>query len=310
MIVDGPLISVVVCTYNRAKFLQDCLDSLVKQEYDNFEIIVVNGPSTDNTHEILGGFSVRVIQQTGKGGLSEARNIGIKNSKGEIIAFIDDDGVAEPNWLNELAKIYGRDDIGSVGGKILPIWHGTKPDWYSDYLDSYLSLLNYSQERREMIFPDTPFGCNMSFRREIFDRIGLFNTSLGRCPSNLLSYDETDLYHRLNETGYAVIYNPKAIVYHQIEASRLSKEWFRSRSYWNGVSAAIFDTISFGKLFLLKNMLRKITITLPRKLYKYFEEKMKKNEKKLFIHQLSIFSIIGYVENGSSLIFKREKFFL
>ena len=90
-----PLASVVICTYNRADYLKKCLDSMLNQTCDNFEVIVVNGPSTDNTEEVLKKYPFRVIQQKEKGGLSAARNLGIEEARGEIIAFIDDDGIAD-----------------------------------------------------------------------------------------------------------------------------------------------------------------------------------------------------------------------
>jgi len=116
---SDPFISVVVCTYNRRTHLERCLKSLKDQEYKNFEIIVVNGPSNDGTDAVLRDYpKIYVISQNELNGLSNARNLGIMASKGEIIAFIDDDAVADKNWLDSLVSGYSDITVGGVGGLV------------------------------------------------------------------------------------------------------------------------------------------------------------------------------------------------
>ena len=122
-----PLVSIVICTYDRAEYLQKCLDSMLNQTYGNFEVIIVNGPSTDNTASILKNYPFKTVQQIKKSGLSAARNLGIKEAKGDIIAFIDDDGVADKNWIKNLVKRYKDETIGGVGGIIYKA--GTNDVW-------------------------------------------------------------------------------------------------------------------------------------------------------------------------------------
>ncbi|KAF5437693.1 Glycosyltransferase, GT2 family, partial [Candidatus Methanophagaceae archaeon] len=303
-----PFVSVVICTYNRSDHLKKCLDSMQDQTHDNFEVIVVNGPSTDNTEEVLKNYPFKMIQQKEKGGLSAARNLGIEAARGEIIAFIDDDGIADEYWLDELTKLYITDVVVSVGGKIAPLWLCEKPEWYTDYLGSSLSLFDRSQNIEQMTFPHTPYGCNMSFRKRIFEEIGYFDVSLGRCLSkNLLCHDELDLYKRINEKGYKkkgykTMYNPKAIVYHQIDASRLTKAWFKKRYYWNGISNAVFTKKHYGTSYLFILTLRALFLAIPYNLVRYSFERIKKDNKS-FIRVLSLLSKLGYIKESLGLNF-------
>ena len=115
-----PSISVIVNTYNRAEVLSSCLTALLHQKYDDFEIIVVNGPSTDRTSDVLYRFKDLIkIASCSEVNLSISRNIGISCSAGDIVAFIDDDAVAHPEWLARLAVRYADPRIGGVGGYTL-----------------------------------------------------------------------------------------------------------------------------------------------------------------------------------------------
>jgi len=299
-----PLASVVICTYNRAGYLKKCLDSMLNQNYDNFEVIVVNGPSTDETENLLKKYPFKVIQQKEKGGLSAARNLGIKEAKGEIIAFIDDDGIADESWLYELTKLYTTEDIVSVGGKIMPIWLSEKPEWYTNQLGSYLSLLDISQNIKQIVFPDCPYGCNMSFKKSIFNVVGYFDVSFGRCLSknNLLSGEEVDLCKRINERGYKILYNPKAIVHHQIDPSRVTKAWFRKRFYWGGISGAVFNKKHHGTGYVFKFTMRALFLAIPYNLVRYSLERIK-GDNKSFVRELSLLSNLGYVKGSLGLNF-------
>lgn len=299
-----PSVSVVICTYNRADYLKKCLDSMLNQTYDNFEVIVVNGPSTDETENLLEKYPFKGIQQKEKGGLSAARNIGIRTARGEIIAFIDDDGIADKDWLDELTTLYTTEDIVSVGGKIVPMWLCERPEWYIDQLGSSLSLLDFSQNIKQIVFPDCPYGCNMSFRKRIFEEIGYFDVSFGRCLSkNLLSHDEIDLCKRIDEKGYKTMYSPKAIVHHQIDASRLTKAWFKNRFFGgNGVSTAIFHKKHYGTSYLFKMTMKALFLAIPYNLVRYSFERIKKDDKS-FIRELALLSNLGYVKESLRLNF-------
>ena len=117
-----PFLSVIVPTYNRKDKIGDCLDSLINQDYPNFETIVVDDGSTDDTSKIVSNYPVKLIKNEKNLGLWEARNIGIENSKGEIIAFLDDDALAERDWLKKLVECMNSPEIAVVTGPIFPLF--------------------------------------------------------------------------------------------------------------------------------------------------------------------------------------------
>ena len=113
-------VSIVICTYNRAEFLNRTLYSLKNLNYKNFEVIVINGPSTDNTYMILEKYSDRIkIDNNPYTNLSISRNMGIALSSGEIVAFIDDDAIPDKYWLDDIVSLYNDDKVGGVGAKCM-----------------------------------------------------------------------------------------------------------------------------------------------------------------------------------------------
>lgn len=309
-----PFVSIIVSTYDRKELLEKCIYSLFDQLYprDRFEILIIDGGSKDGTDDLIKElikttqYNFRLIKQTGQG-LSDARNIGIRESKGEIIAFIDDDGIADENWIVELTKVYTTENIVSAGGKIIPLWLDGKPTWYTDRLDSYLSLLDFSQNAEQIFFPYIPFGCNMTFRKIIFEEIGYFDDSFGRnlSRSNLLSHEEFDLYKRINEKHYVTMYNPRALVYHQIDSSRITKTWFKDRSYWSGISSAVFDKKYYNKSFMFNSIIKSL-LAIPYNAALYSFEKIKMDNKSSFLRELRFLSHIGYIKE-SLILFSEGK---
>ena len=175
-----PFISVVVCAFNEEKLLADCLAGLSEQRYpdDRYEILIIDDESTDKTFEISERFiaslspdGVRArVARIVHGGLSVARNSGIQLSEGEIIAFIDGDAVADPDWLVELSKPFlsGAD---YVGGRIDCL---NSESWVAMFLQRTRNRQFFGPK----VFSDHCIGCNMAFRREVFDAVGGFHDSL------------------------------------------------------------------------------------------------------------------------------------
>lgn len=208
------LISVIICTYNRAKYLERCIESLKKQTYPNLEIIVVNGPSTDDTECILQKYSgLKIIRQKKLNGLSFARNLGIDASNGDIVAFIDDDAIADKDWIKCLINGYVDKSVGGVGGlvispkdsKVLPIQfdRGTinKCGVPTAIRDEY-GLRNGEFS--------IIMGTNSSFRKDILYEVGGFD------PYFKYYHDESDLCVRIALKGYNIVYQRDALVIHDM----------------------------------------------------------------------------------------------
>jgi len=250
------LISVVVCTYNRCDDLQWVLQSLILQDYpvSDFEILVVDNNSKDSTKDVVSKFKqVRYILEE-KIGLSHARNRGIKESRGAIIAFIDDDAGADKSWLSKLYKVYREEkDVGCVGGQVILDWHTDKPSWWLPELNTSLSGVDYAQERTRVSYPRYPYGTNISYKTDVLKVVGSFGTELGRKGSKLLAGEETELCLRMEKKGYKIFYEPEAIVFHRVESSRLTKSYIRKRAYWHGRSHALLELRHYGQAHVLEN---------------------------------------------------------
>jgi glycosyltransferase involved in cell wall biosynthesis len=237
-------ISVVVCTYNRDLYLSRCLVNLKNQDFnkDDFEIIIVDNNSTDNTSTICLNF----IKQNPefkilyfleeKVGLSHARNTGIIMSSGEIISFIDDDGFAKSNYLKSIYTI--ASDINfkeylAFGGKVIPVYNEDKePKWLSKYIEGVVSKVDLGD--RIMPFNKKyPAGCNMVFRKEVFDVYGGFNSDLHTRG------DDKYVFDKLKKNNVKILYSPTIEVEHFIDDYRLEKKFIIRLSKIIGQSESI-----------------------------------------------------------------------
>lgn len=244
-------ISAVICTLNRAAYLEKAISSLVNQTLhcDLYEIIVVDSGSNDNTKVIIESFehlgTFRFISEPIKG-LSQARNTGWQNAHGKYIAFLDDDAIACPEWLSRIVKAFEtvQPQPGSVGGKVIPIWEAKRPDWLSKQLELPLTIVDWVDKPTFLTedYQDLR-GTNVAYPRELLQRFGGFNTSLGRKGGTLLSNDEKLLNRCLKRHNLQRYYNPEICVQHHVPAERLVKQWFYKRYYWQGVSDEILQYI-------------------------------------------------------------------
>lgn len=238
--------TIAICTYNRGEDLEEAINSCLTQDFDpkDYEIIVVDNRSTDNTKEIVSGYmdifepQIHYFHEDNLG-LSYARNRAIKEAKGEYILFIDDDAIASKTWIKKIIEVFENDEkIGCVGGKIEPIWKGEVPYWLPEKYRTIYSILDYSDELTEMGSNSIPFGANVSFRAKIFRMIAPFRVDLGRIGSSLLSGEESELISRIRQK-YKVYYSPLASVEHKIAKDRSTMKWFLRRIYWQGVTDAV-----------------------------------------------------------------------
>ena len=181
-----------------------------------------------------------VVPNSGRRGLSEGRNTGATHATGDVVAFLDDDAQAEPDWLERLAAGYSDPSVLGVGGTAVPRWPGRRPGWLPAEFDwvvgcSYVGLPTAAAPVRNLI------GANMSFRREVFDTVGGFTDGLGRVGSRPLGCEETELGIRLRQwrADSRLLYEPAAVVHHRVTEDRTAWRYFCARCYAEGLSKAM-----------------------------------------------------------------------
>lgn len=215
-------VSIVINTYNRCASLCRTLDSLSQLRYPAFEVVVVNGPSADGTRELLDGWGSEIkVEQCAVANLSISRNIGIAAAAGDIVAFIDDDAIPDPQWLDRLVQGFDSEEIAAVGG---PVYDN------SGYTFQAKGIVSdrFGSSEDDIGFDPTPvfnlpdaarytslLGTNSSFRRSVLIEVAGFDEAFA------YYLDETDLCLRIVDRGYVVKYVPDAFIYHKFESSDL-----------------------------------------------------------------------------------------
>ena len=251
-------ISVIVCTHNRSDLLPRTLESLLVQDYpaSEYEVIVVDNRSTDGTKEAVSRLKDRVryvYEETI--GLSHARNRGIRESRGEIVAFIDDDARAEKNWLSAIHRAFdGLKDAACVGGKVLLEWAAPRPSWWTDNMNPHLSAVDYGNQVKKLGYPAYPFGTNIVFKREAAEKAGGFNPELGRIGKKFLAGEEIEICLTIEKQGGGIYYSPEMVVHHWISPDRVTRESIYRKSYWHGRSCALVENRHFAKKTLIKRI--------------------------------------------------------
>lgn len=243
-----PLISAIICTHNRDNYLGAAIDSLLGQDFSDLEIIVVDNASSDRTREVVAArSSVKYVFEPVTG-LSVARNTGATTAKGEILAYLDDDAVASPQWLRVLAAAYQTNPkLAIAGGKVTLIWPEgiLPPSWLSEGLAGNLGAYDLGDREVSIQNPGlTPRGLNYSIRRTFLEQIGGFDVNLGRVGKKLLSNEELLMTERALELGWQVAYIPEALVAHNVSPERVNKSWFLSRGWWQGISECYREQIA------------------------------------------------------------------
>ncbi|MBN1510691.1 MAG: glycosyltransferase [Phycisphaerae bacterium] len=241
------VISVIVCTYNRADVLARMLGSFVAQPglaRVPYELIVIDNNSTDHTHRILERFSPAVRLRTfleTRQGLSHARNRGLKEAGGDVVAFLDDDVLVQADWIERLHDCFAATGADVVGGRATLLYERTPPAWLGPYFRRALSEVDLGPERRCLDSGRRLYGLNLAFRRTALIAAGGFNPALGRTGADLLCGEETAVIRRIVESGGAVVYDPFTVVAHCIDRGRLAWSYFERQSVGAGRSDALAD---------------------------------------------------------------------
>ncbi|WP_329244131.1 glycosyltransferase [Actinoallomurus sp. NBC_01490] len=259
-------ISVVICAYTEKRWddVLAAVASVRAQSLAAHEVILV----VDHNPALLGRLrpalpDVKVIPNSGPQGLSGGKNTGVAASTGDVVAFLDDDAVAEAGWLAAMASGYDGANVAGVGGLTLPKWDGAVPRWFPEEF-AWVVGCTYRGMVRGPI--RNLMGGNASFRREVFDVAGGFRSGIGRTASGRpLGCEETEFCIRLRQAApeTVLLYDDNAVIWHRVPAERARFAYFRSRCYAEGLSKALV-TRSVGVGDGLASERRHAMVALPR----------------------------------------------
>ncbi len=236
-------ISVIICAYTEERWddLVAAVASVKRQTLLPGEIIVVvdhNPGLLRKVREYLSG--VLVVENTEVRGLSGARNCGIAVAKSPIIAFLDDDAIATPDWLMLLSEGYTDAKVLGMGGPVVPFWSDNEPTWLPEEFHWVVGC-TYRGMPQTVKSIRNPIGANMSFRREVFDGVGGFRSEIGRVGTRPVGCEETELCIRARQywPQSVFLYQPQASVFHRVPGNRTNWNYFCSRCYSEGLSKAV-----------------------------------------------------------------------
>ncbi len=243
-------VSVIICAYTEERWsdIERGIESLYLQTKPPEQLVLV----IDHNDELLKraadrftsrpGMHIDVIANTYQRGLSGARNTGVEWCEGDVVAFLDDDAQAgDRYWIATMLEDYSDPNVAGVGGGAVPNWDGVrKPGWFPDEFGwvigcSYTGMPTDIDEVRNFI------GCNMSFRREVFEQIGGFTDGIGRVGKKPVGCEETEFCIRLRQRYplARLIFDPDLEVYHRVSPDRREFRYFRSRCWSEGLSKAV-----------------------------------------------------------------------
>lgn len=234
--------SVVVCAFTERRWrdLAEAVGSLVSQSPAADEIVVVIDHNADLLARASARFpEARIVANAYAPGLSGARNTGVQATSGDVILFIDDDAVADRDWLQTLMSHYTDPHVIAVGGAVLPRWEGGRPPAFPEEFDWVVGCTYRGMPTRRVPVRNV-LGANMSFRRDVFQVVGGFTDGIGRVGAGASGCEETELCIRARAAFPAgiVLYEPAARVFHRVPVARTSWRYFGTRCYREGLSKA------------------------------------------------------------------------
>ena len=228
-------LSIIICSYNRASYISDALTSLYVQSsgLDNFEVIIVDNNSIDNTKEVYAQWrqtntngQFTFISET-KQGASFARNTGAAIAKGEWVCFMDDDAVATTDYVKNIIKhIQDQPFIVGFGGRIIPKYIPAEPKWMSYYVSSLVGNFDYAPTACAFENGKYPLESNMIVKKSVYDQIGGFNVNLPGVVGTLrIGGEGKELFYKIIALGHTIYYDPSICVHHVVEVKKLTSEY-------------------------------------------------------------------------------------
>lgn len=302
-------VSVIVCTYRSDDYenVLDVVASLLNQTYPEIEIIIVVDGNEGLRKKIATIYNtqdnIQVIASEESIGASGARNLGIRRARGDIIAFLDDDTVTEKRWIEDMINTYQKNDAIAVAGTVLPIWLTKKPDYLPEELYWLVGSTYEGFAKEGVTHVRNALGANMSFKREVFEKVGSFNQDFGfaRKGASYIQGEEPEFALRMQNTlGKGVIYNPNLIVYHKVPEWKTRLRILLRRAFYQGYSKALLKKLSRSPKPLaseesyLKDLLLKYIPRRIRRVFLWFEPLAEM--KQLLVLLVSILAVgLGFV---------------
>lgn len=243
-------LSVVICAYTTRRWddLCDAVESVLAQDVPTDPDVIVVIDHCDELYDMAVqrfGHRVTVIRNDQAQGLSGARNTGVAAARGDVVGFLDDDAVAEPDWARTLLDHYRDDTVACVGGYAAPVWPtGQRPAWQPREFDWVIGC-SYTGQPTTLAPVRNPIGCNMSLRRSVVDTVGGFRSEVGRVGTTPVGGEETELCLRVGTQGQ-VLFDPEMLVHHRVSADRVTMRYFLRRCYHEGLSKAVVASLGNG----------------------------------------------------------------
>jgi glycosyltransferase involved in cell wall biosynthesis len=242
-------VSVVVCTYAESMYdeFREAARSVLEQSYPDVELVIVVDGTEAVYERVLEDYGDRsdVVTHCNdeNRGLAASRNTGAELACGDVVAFMDDDAVADEEWVAELGSAYEDRDAVAVGGKMTPKWVAGRPGWLPEEFYWLIGVTQRGFADGEGEVRNT-FGSNISFRRDLFLDLGGFDTSIGLQGDVQLQAEEPEFCSRLRrETGQGVWYTPEATVAHKVFSHRTQFGWLLTRAFWHGYSKRAMEDL-------------------------------------------------------------------
>jgi GT2 family glycosyltransferase len=260
-------LSVVICAYTLERWddIAAAVQSLRQQTRRPEQLLLVSDHNDELLDRARAAFpDVTCLLNAGAQGLSDARNTGVEAATGDVVAFLDDDAAAEPDWAERLVDAFENDDVIGVGGAVTPAWRAPRPRWFPDEFlwvvgCSYTGLPTTRAQIRN------PIGANMAFRRTVVTAAGGFDPGMGRLGKDGAGCEETEFSiraHRLHE-GSRILLEPTAGCRHNVPADRVTRSYFRRRCQGEGRSKALVGQLA-GTTSALESERTYVRETLPR----------------------------------------------
>jgi glycosyltransferase involved in cell wall biosynthesis len=302
--VDRPVVSVVLCTYNRSHLLAAALDALVRQGPDTppHEVIVVDNNSADATREVVAPFIasgiVRYVFEPAQG-LSHARNHGLSMARADLIAFTDDDVRVTSTWIRSIVDAFAaHPELEMVGGRVEPIWDDAPPRWLRESGDAPLALADFGDE----VFRITPdrevclIGANLAMRRRLFERTGQFSPKVQRVRDGIGSTEDYEFQLRALALGALAMYDPGIVVRAPIPRERLMKRYHRAWHSGHGRFYALMRVPSFERsgLGTLLGVPAHVYRSAIREAMAWVGSVLTRREAAAFAHELRLRFLCGF----------------